>query len=195
MIIGVTGPSGAGKGTVSSMLCSHGFIHIDTDIIAREVSQKLLPQLAEKFGKEILKKDGSLDRSELAKRAFSSDENTKALNGIMHGAIMKRVKEIIDEKKQNGGERFVIDGAALFEAKGNEMCDYVIAVLCDEKTRLKRITERDGITEKQAIQRFSRQISEDFLKANCDFVVVNNSIPDTKKQISIILNKIYGGTK
>ena len=75
------------------------------------------------------------------------------------------------------------------------MCDYVIAVLCDEKTRLKRITERDGITEKQAIQRFSRQISEDFLKANCDFVVVNNSIPDTKKQISIILNKIYGGTK
>ena len=117
------------------------------------------------------------------------------LNGIMHGAIMERVKEIIDEKKQSGNERFVIDGAALFEAKGNEMCDYVIAVLCDEKIRLKRITERDGITKEQAIQRFSRQISDSFLIDNCDFVVVNNSIPDTKKQISIILNTIYGGTK
>ena len=85
MIIGVTGPSGAGKGTVSSMLCSHGFIHIDTDIIARDVSQKLLPQLAEKFGKEILKKDGSLAASSKAageeaffRRKYQSSERNNA---------------------------------------------------------------------------------------------------------------------
>ena len=195
MIIGETGPSGAGKGTVSSMLCAHGFIHIDTDITAREVAEKMLPRLSQRFGRDILKDDGSLDRAALAKKAFSSEEETKALNGIMHGAIMERVKEIIDENRRSGKDRFVIDGAALFEAKGNEICDYVIAVLCDEKTRLKRITARDGITENQALQRFSRQLPDDFLKENCDFVVINNSIPETKKQISIILNTIYGGTK
>jgi dephospho-CoA kinase len=195
MIIGVTGPSGAGKGTVSAMLRAHGFIHIDTDIVAREVADEVLPKLTEEFGTDILQPDGTLDRAALAKKAFSSDECTKVLNGIMHGAIMNRVREMIDKEQQKGHGRFVIDGAALFEAHGNEMCDYVIAVLCDEKNRLSRIISRDGITEEQAKQRFSRQLSDVYFRENSDFIIVNDNLKDTKKQLFEILNTIYGGTK
>ena len=195
MIIGITGPSGAGKGTVSEMLCAHGFIHIDTDLIGHGIANEILPDLTARFGKDIVFSDGTLNRAALAKKAFSSKENTEALNALMHGAIMNRVKEITEEEKQRGNDRFVIDGAALFEARGNEMCDYVIAVLCDEKVRLARVISRDGITEEQAKQRFSRQLSADYFKEHSDFVVINNTLSDTKKQVYKILNTIYGGTK
>ena len=195
MTIGVTGPSGAGKGAVSKMLKAHGFIHIDTDIVAREAVCDTLPALTERFGKDILLSDGSLNRSALAKKAFASDENTKALNGIMHGAIMDRVKEKIAYEQKNGRDKFVVDGAALFEANANEICDFTISVLCDEKTRLSRIVSRDGITEREARQRFARQLSDGYFKEHSDFVIYNNDLRDTKKQLSNILNIIYGGTK
>lgn len=195
MTIGITGPSGAGKGAVSQMFCAHGFLHIDTDLISRDVADEVLPELAKRFGKDILFSDGTLNRAALAKKAFSSQENTAALNALMHGAIMNRVKEITEDEKRRGNDRFVIDGAALFEARGNEMCDYVIAVLCDENIRLERVITRDGITKEQAKQRFSRQLSDDYFKEHSDFVVYNNTLSDTKKQVNKILNTIYGGTK
>ena len=194
MILGITGPSGAGKGTVSSMLKAHGFQHIDTDILAREVVPETLPKLVERFG-DILNEDGTLNRAALAKKAFSSAENTAALNKIMHGAIMDRTREIIKNGQANGQDRFLIDGAALFEANAIELCDYTIAFLCDRETRLIRVMQRDGITEQQATERFSRQLSDDFFRENTDFTVMNRDLADTEKQLSEILNTIYGGKK
>ena len=189
MILGITGPSGAGKGTVSRMLAAHGFRHIDTDITAREIVPDTLSALVEKFG-NIVDSNGQLDRAALAKKAFSSEKNTKALNRIMHGAIMDRVRKIIDEDVKKGNHNFVIDGAALFEARGNEICDYTIAVLCDEKTRLSRIITRDGISKERAEERFSRQLTDSFFRKNADFVIVNRDLADTKKQLYNILNII-----
>jgi len=194
MILGITGPSGAGKGTVSKMLMAHGFQHIDTDITAREVVPETLPALIERFG-DITDKDGNLDRAALAKIAFSSEEGTRDLNKIMHGAIMSHVKNTVEEGIKNGKNDFVIDGAALFEAHGNEMCDYTIAVLCDEETRLSRILSRDNISKEQAEERFSRQLTDQFFRENSDFVIVNKDVSDTKKQLYNILNTIYGGKK
>ena len=192
MILGITGPSGAGKGTVSSLLKDRGFHHIDTDILAREVVPETLPRLIETFG-DILNHDGTLNRAALAKKAFSSAENTEELNKIMHGAIMDRTREIISLGKENGQEKFIIDGAALFEANATEICDFTIAVLCDRQTRLSRVMKRDGITEQQAAERFSRQLSDDFFRENTDFTIENNDLAETEKQLSEILNIIYGG--
>lgn len=194
MVIGITGPSGAGKGTVSKMLNARGFHHIDTDLLAREVVPETLPRLVETFG-EILNEDGTLDRKALAKKAFSSAENTEKLNKIMHGAIMDRTREIISVGKENGQDKFIIDGAALFEANATEICDYTIAVLSDRQTRLSRVMIRDGITEQQAEERFSRQLSDEFFRENTDFTVENTDLAETEKQLSEILNIIYGGKK
>ena len=194
MILGITGPSGAGKGTVCNLLKAHGFHHIDTDILAREVVPETLPRLVETFG-DILNEDGSLNRAALAKKAFSTAENTEKLNKIMHGAIMDRARAIIELEKANGCDKFLIDGAALFEANATELCDYTIAVLCDRKTRLLRVMKRDNITEQQATERFSRQLPDDFFSENTDFTVMNNDLADTEKQLSEILNIIHGGKK
>ena len=79
-ILGLTGPTGAGKGVFSECARSLGFNVIDCDLKAREAVKKNMPalkSLTEVFGKEILLENGELDRRRLAEMAFSSKEKTE----------------------------------------------------------------------------------------------------------------------
>ncbi len=89
-MVGLTGGIGAGKSTVAALLAARGAVVIDADAIAREVVEPGTPTLAklvERFGAEILRDDGSLDRAALAAVAFDDDETRKELEAITHPAI------------------------------------------------------------------------------------------------------------
>jgi len=187
-VIGLVGPSGAGKGEVSAMLEKKGYYHIDTDLLARDVYADVRPQLTEKFG-EVFDENGILNRPLLASKAFSSAENTEALNKIMHGAIIRKTEEIIKNQPTENG--FIVDGAALFEANADKLCDTVIAILCDTEIRLNRVMSRDGITREKALERFARQKSDEFLKSHCEFTIYNDkSLSETEKELDKILDII-----
>ena len=71
--LGITGRSGCGKSTVTAVFAAHGVPLADADQLSREIllpGSPLLPQLAARFGGDILKPDGTLDRRLLADRAF-----------------------------------------------------------------------------------------------------------------------------
>ena len=73
--LGITGRSGCGKSTVTAVFAAHGVPLADADQLSREIllpGSPLLPQLAARFGGEILRPDGTLDRRLLADRAFAS---------------------------------------------------------------------------------------------------------------------------
>lgn len=77
--IGLTGGIGSGKSTVADLLSSEGFLIVDADQVARDIvepGQPALAELAEAFGQDILKPDGTLDRAGLAAKAFVSEEQT-----------------------------------------------------------------------------------------------------------------------
>ena len=79
LVIGVTGQTGAGKGTVCKMLEKYGLYHIDADKVAHSVYKKgsdVLSALSEAFGEDILNPDGTANRAKIAEKAFSSAENT-----------------------------------------------------------------------------------------------------------------------
>src|SRR3954468_17772391 len=91
-MVGLTGGIGSGKSTVAALLADRGAVVIDADAIAREVvepGQPALAELVERFGRKILAADGSLDRAELAARAFVTEETKKDLEAITHPAIAK----------------------------------------------------------------------------------------------------------
>ncbi|MBE6719433.1 MAG: dephospho-CoA kinase, partial [Ruminococcaceae bacterium] len=182
--IGLTGQTGAGKGFVCEVLKDYGFSVIDSDKIARKVVKKgspLLKTLAENFGSDIIN-DGELDRKLLAERAFCDKEHTKLLNSIMHPAIVKECVAAADGL-------CVLDAPQLFEAKLEGKCYKIITVTAPEKTRIARITERDGITKEQALQRINAQFDEAYYASHSDFVIVNDG-RDIKEQINNILDKI-----
>ena len=92
LVIGVTGQTGAGKGTVCKMLEKYGLYHIDADKVAHSVYKKgsdVLSALSEAFGEDILNPDGTANRAKIAEKAFSSAENTEKLNSIVHPAVTK----------------------------------------------------------------------------------------------------------
>ena len=94
--LGITGRSGCGKSTVTAVFAAHGVPLADADQFSREIllpGSPLLPQLAARFGGDILKPDGTLDRRLLADRAFATPEGKVALDSLTHPAIVARPRE------------------------------------------------------------------------------------------------------
>ncbi len=176
-IIGVTGPTGAGKSTVVAVLKkSFGFRAIDTDKLARlAVNDKNCAlSLKKAFGNDIYEKDGSLNRALLASRAFQNDEKTALLNSITHPVIIQMLLEEI-ENAPDDVTQFVIDVPLLYESGLDKICDFVFAVAAPYQTRLSRIRKRDGLTIEQAKLRMARQKKNKFYESRADYVIDGRS--------------------
>ena len=172
MVIGLCGRSGSGKSTVGEYYRSLGINYIDTDIVSREVTaagSPCLAELADRFGADILKPDGSLDRPLLAMRGMKDASSHALLNAITHKYIIARTKELI------GGDITVIDAPLLFESGLDAECDAVIGVIASDRACIRRIRKRDGIDLKTARVRLGRQKDNGFLRSKCDYIIENNS--------------------
>lgn len=175
-ILGVCGPTGAGKSYVTGLLAKEGFAVVDADKVAREVvkpgSDLLLP-LANAFGHDIIKEDGSLDRRRLAERAFVNKDTAARLSALTHPAIVQRmVNDALAFVKT--GRSVVLDAPLLYSAKLDRLCDKVIKVTAPEEIRKARIMSRDGITGKDAGKRMAAQTEEDEASNAADLILVND---------------------
>lgn len=192
-IIGLTGLTGAGKSTAAQRLTSYGCYHIDADKVAKDVinnSEAVKNRLKERFGNDVINSDGTVNRSLLAARAFKDEENTNALNGITHPAVTEKIKEMIEQKKNEGFRAVIIDAIALFESGEDSLCDFTVAVVAPLDIRLERITARDNITEEKALERINAQKDESFFTKRADFVLWNYPPYDLDKEIMPIKMQI-----
>lgn len=190
-VIGLTGKTGAGKSVICAVLKDMGAYIIDTDVIARKIVEKDMPALVELcdyFGSVILKDDKTLDRKVLAKLAFSSRENTLKLNEITHPYITKEVGKEIDFAKGNGFEFCVIDAAALLESDCKDFCDVIAVVLANEKLRLSRIMDRDGIDERSAALRIRAQKKDEYYSDKAEIIIMNDGSADLEKEARRLLD-------
>ena len=181
-VLGVTGPSGAGKGTVCGILKEFGFYHIDTDRLVPGVYPDAIPQLIEAFGEDVVK-GGVVDKRALAAAAFSSEENTETLNRIIHPLVMNAVAKQIEAAKDLGFDRVAVDGAALHEAHAEEICDKMLCILAPKELRKQRVMERDNISSDAADLRLSAQKPDEFYAKNTDAVIVNDNRDNLKSKL------------
>ncbi len=159
-IIGITGGTGAGKSSVCDELKRHGAEVVDCDKIARRVVEKGMPALAEiadVFGIDVLTDDGNLDRKKMGKIVFSDAESLEMLNRITHKHIFAEMEKQIEG---SCADIVVLDVPLLFQCDFPFKCDVTVAVTANRDVRIKRIIERDGITEDEAIARMSNQLTE-----------------------------------
>ena len=189
-LIGLTGQSGAGKSTVASLFAANGATVLNADeIVAQlyEAGSPCLKTLAACFGSDILRKNGSLNRKLLAQRAFADKESTALLGRLVHPFVTARLFELLKEARG----LVIYDAPQLFEANADVICDRVIAVVADEKQRERRILDRDNITRQQARARMNAQLSEEFFRAHCDYIIENNGTADAlEQQAQSVLNKL-----
>ncbi len=173
MLIALTGGIGSGKSTVARRWVELGATEVDADVLAREVvapGSTGLALVAKQFGSEVLAADGTLDRAALAKIAFSSEENRKLLESILHPLIQQLALE-----KVEGLSGIIVYTIPLFvESNSKLKFDKVVTISCDEAVRVKRLVESRGMSEGEAISRISAQASDAQREAISDIVIDSN---------------------
>lgn len=181
-IIGITGPSGCGKGYLSAALAKYGYVHADADAIYHALLSESAPlraELVRTFGKEI-ERDGVIDRKALGKKVFGAKNRRRLakLNTITHKYVCREYVRQILACKAEGKKGILIDAPLLIEARLDKLCDLTVCVLASEETRIDRIMRRDGISRDAAWLRIRSQKSLSFYAERCDYLFVNNDGSD-----------------
>ncbi|OHO31765.1 dephospho-CoA kinase [Corynebacterium sp. HMSC034E11] len=175
--VGLTGGIGSGKSTVARMLGKEGFPVVDADQIAREIMEPgspVLAQVAEVFGEDLIDDTGALNRAELAKRAFSSTEQTEKLNALTHPAIRAESNRRFDEAEKAGARAVIYDMPLLVDLGLHHDMDMTVVVDVDVDERVRRLVDKRGLTEADARARIAQQVDDDTRRAAADIVVDNN---------------------
>ena len=192
-IIGLTGGTGSGKGFVSERLKARKAYVIDADAVAHEIIEKGRPaykEIVDYFGNEILDEDGNIFRRKLGNIVFSDKDKLAFLNSCTHKYINMEIMRIIEEVKPqtNVYSAIIIDAPLLAEAGLVDICDDIWDVYADSEVRVKRIMERDSISEEQARNRIASQRSWEEYK-ELGAVIIDNSSDDenVERQLDALL--------
>lgn len=187
-VIGLTGPTGAGKSSACEVAEDYGFKIVDCDKLARlavEKGTEGLIALQKSFGSVILNDDGTLNRKLLASIAFSSKEKTELLNKTLLPHIVRLVE------KEFNTEKVLLDAPTLYESGIDSMCSHIIAVLSDKNIRLKRIVKRDEMDEEAAKLRISAGKPDDYYIEKTKYIIYNNGTEyDFKNEFRAIIEEI-----
>ena len=188
MKVGLTGGIGAGKSTVADLFAKLGAIVIRADELSRqviEVNSSGFNQVITRFGKEILKKDGSIDRAKLAKIVFKDPNALKDLEKIIHPLVRNKTNELIEQ--QNPEAIIVNEVPLLLEKNMEKLYDFLVIVISSEKNRTKRLLDK-GLSKEQIRDRMNHQVDDETRKTKADFLVVNDG---NLEQLEKDVNKIW----
>ena len=171
--VGLTGGIATGKSFCLKHFARLGVPVIDADLIAREVvapGSAALESIRARFGSSIIAADGNLDRGALAGIVFTDRVARADLESIIHPEVYRRINDWF--ANQRPGTRFAIaDIPLLFETGHEHDFDAVIVCACEPFEQLRRLMERDGLSEADARARLAAQwpIAEKIARA--DYVI------------------------
>ncbi|WOA53097.1 dephospho-CoA kinase [Dickeya solani] len=176
-IVALTGGIGSGKSTVAQGFATLGATIVDADVIARQVvapGQPALTAIVEYFGLEILQPDGALNRSALRERIFSSPEDKRWLNALLHPLIQQETRRQLAAVTTPYALWVV---PLLVENQLQGQAQRILVVDIPLETQLQRTMARDGVSRAQAQNILASQASREQRLACADDIIDNNSNP------------------
>ncbi len=174
-IIGITGPTGAGKTTALGALRELGAWMIDADEVYHRLLEESAPlreALTARFG-DIQDKSGKIDRKKLGNVVFGDPAALSDLNAITHRFIGEEIDRQLSAARAEGRSAAAIDAIALIESGLWDRCDAVVGVVAPAELRVRRIMAREGIPETYARKRVNAQQGEEFFRTHCDYLLEN----------------------
>ncbi len=173
MRVGLTGGIGSGKSEVARIFESLGAYIVDTDTLARQAvapGSDGLRQIARAWPAVV--RDDCLDRAALAEIVFRDPSARERLNAIVHPHVRRLADEADRYARQ--GQLIVHVVPLLFEADYDERVDASVVVLAPETERIRRIVNRDRLTEEQVRSRIASQIDPQEARTRADYAIEND---------------------
>lgn len=193
--VGLTGSIAAGKSFVLESFRELGCHVLDADKTARDVvavGTDGLAEIVDKFGREILAADGSLDRKRMAAIVFADGSKRELLNSIVHPRVFAAQNEWLADIERNDPNAIaIVDAALMIESGGYRRFDKLVVVWCESAIQLKRLMLRDSLDRKTAEQRVAAQLSQDEKKNFADFLIDTSAgFDDAKRQVNEVYNEL-----
>ena len=172
--VGLTGGIGSGKSRVAELLAGLGAGVVDTDLIARELTEPGTPALARiaaDFGVEVLSPDGALNRGALRERVFRDRAARVRLESILH----PRIHDLMLERAAKLQAPYaVLVVPLLFETGQETLMDRVLVVDCPEETQIERVKRRSQLSPDEIERILASQVSRAERLARADDVIDNS---------------------
>ena len=176
IVIGITGPTGAGKTTALKQVEHLGGAVVDCDAVYHELLKSntaLQNGICNRFG-AVKAEDGSIDRKALGRVVFGDAGALADLDAIIKPFIASAVENAIASAREQGKRLAAVDGITIIESGLAARFDATVAVLAPAEDRIRRICAREGISEEYARSRVAAQKEDGFFRANCDYVLFND---------------------
>jgi dephospho-CoA kinase len=173
-VIGLTGGIGRGKSTVSGFLAQLGAVIIDADRVGHEAlstDSQVRRELLATFGWQVLSPSGEVDRKKLGEVVFSNPESLSQLNQIMHPRMYDMVKAQLEEYRRQGVGVVVLEAPLLIEANWTSLVDEVWVTVASQSTVLRRLKEKFGLSEPEALARIGCQLASEERVKHADIII------------------------
>ncbi|MFZ4401801.1 MAG: dephospho-CoA kinase [Bacteroidales bacterium] len=193
--IGLTGNIGSGKSTIAEIFKVLGVEVYHADDNAKSLLNKpeVCSKIIGKFGESVLT-NGSIDKKKLADIVFTDAESLEFLNKSIHPLLKIDFDNWLLSKEKNN-QYIIIEAAILFESGFDKYVDKTILITAAEKIRMKRVCERDNISEILFLQRSTNQWKESQKLELADFVVINDETQLVLPQILELHSLLCEGSK
>ena len=174
LIVGITGPTGAGKTSALRALEQLGGCVLDCDAIYHDMLRSddgLRNAITSAFG-NVFTLDGQLDRQKLGTLVFGDPQQLERLNTIIYAHIPRELER---RMAASPAPIIGIDAINLVESGLSKLCDRTLAVLAPVEDRIRRIMARDRISEEYARLRVAAQKDDVFYRTHCTDILENTS--------------------
>lgn len=174
LVIGLTGGFCSGKTTAAKMLEAAGARLVDADGIGHAVLEPgtvVYRKITRRFGPSVISADGSINRRILGKMVFGDAAALKALNGITHPEIIRRVKRELSRIRKGV---VVLDAPLLFETGLQRTVNLIVVVKSSRALQISRAMKKMRLDTRAAQRRIDSQMPLTQKVRNADFVIDNN---------------------
>jgi dephospho-CoA kinase len=178
-LLGLTGNIACGKSTVGQLLADRfGAEYVDADRLVHALYAAGTPQtaaIAARFGQELLKDDGTIDRRRLGDIVMSSTTALRELEGLLDPGVNQA---ILDRLEHTAAPVLVLDAIRLIETGRAARCDAVWVVVCDRQAQLQRLQASRSLSPEQAALRIAAQSPVEEKLRHATAVITNNGSPE-----------------
>ena len=193
--VALTGGIATGKSVVAEVFRNLGCYVQHADKIAHKLMEPGRPaweKIVSHFGKNILNKDQTINRSSLGALVFADEKKRNFLNSLLHPLVMEKRKEVVRRIRREGRYRIFISEAALtLEAGFSSFYDKIVVVYCPQEIQIKRLMERDNISCQEAQKKIRVQMAPEEKAKQADYLIDSSgSLAHTVEQTERVFRNL-----